>query len=68
MTAEELFEKMDRVKVTRAEIADRLGAFPHTITDIRNGVFELTERDVMRLSAVFDEIVEERLHGGKVTV
>ena len=61
MTAEDVFEKMRRLKITRDDLARRAGAFPQTLTNFRDGTFTMTKEDAERLSQICDEIAEERL-------
>jgi len=62
MTAKEVFDKMDRLKVTR----EGLGAYPHTLTNFKAGIFELTPGDAERISQTCDEIIQERVAGKEV--
>ena len=61
MTAADVFEKMDRLKVTRAELAARVDVFPQTLTDLKTERIGMTEADADRLAGACDEIVRERL-------
>lgn len=66
MTTSEVFEKMERLRISREQIAKRLGAYPHTLTNFKQGVFTLTTEDAARISEACDQILADRVEGREV--